>query len=112
MLLNCFFDVGSTCFLILTAFAEKYGLTGIPVNVTLYTINGKKARDTKLYCIKLLDMKGDIDFVRAFGVENISEEIPQIELEEAKYGFSNKLQAYWHDVKQRPMGKIELLVGA
>ena len=107
-----FFDPGSTCSLVLTEFAEKHGLEGTPVTITLGTVNGEKERATKLYIVELLTTVGERKLVRAFGMERISERLPYICFHGVKHLFSVKVQDEWEKVTSRPLGAIELLVGA
>ena len=107
-----FFDPGSTCSLVLTNYAEENGLEGTPVTITIGTVNGEKERATKLYVVELLTTGGERKIVRAFGMEKISEEIPFISFNGVKHLFSDKVQKDWERVTSRPVGAIELLVGA
>ena len=107
-----FFDPGSTCSLILTEFAERHGLEGTPVTITIGTVNGEKERATKLYMVELLTTQGERKLVRAFGMEGISERIPYICFHGVKHLFSKAVQDEWKKVTSRPVGAIELLVGA
>ena len=108
----CFFDPGSTCSLVLTEFAEKHGLEGTPVTITIGTVNGEKERATKLYVVELLTTSGEVKMVRAFGMERLSEQVPYICFHGVKHLFSAKIQDEWKKVTSRPVGAIELLVGA
>jgi hypothetical protein len=65
------FDPGSTCSLILTEFAERHGLDGTLVTITIGKVNGEKERATKLYMVDLLIAQGKRRLVRAFGMEGI-----------------------------------------
>ena len=111
-MVNCFFDPGSTCSLVLSEFAEKYKLEGRNVTVIIDTVNGEKVRETKLYVIELMDSKGDRRLVRAFGVEKISGEIPAISFEGIKHKFSQDTQEVWEKATRRPKGSVNLLIGA
>ena len=48
----------------------------------------------------------------AFGVDKISQEVPYICFEGVKLLFNKALQQDWENVKDRPMGAIELMIGA
>ena len=111
-IVNSFFDPGSTCSLILSAFAEKHGLYGSPVTVTISTVNGQQTRETKLYVIELLTVSGARKLLRAFGVECISKYIPKVDLEQVKQDFSSEVQEKWEKVSKRPKGEVELLIGS
>ena len=62
--------------------------------------------------VKLLTIGGERKIVRAFGMEKISEEILFISFNRVKHLFSDKVQKEWERVTSRPVGPIELLVGA
>ena len=108
---NSFFDPGSTCPLILTTFAEKYGLSGEPVTINIGTINGEKTHHTKLSVVELLNIHGERKLVRAFGMDQIGK-TPYIRMNEVKYNFSKDLQEKWELIAQRPSGEVDLLIGA
>ena len=110
--INVFFDAGSTCSLILTSVAERYGLQGHEVKVTIATVNGEKDRVTKLYVVELINQLGERKLVRALGMERISGKIPAICLDGVKHEFSTEVQEVWDAVSQRPSGEVELLVGS
>ena len=107
-----FFDPGSTCSLVLSEFAEVHSLEGTPVTITIGTVNGEKERATKLYVIELLTTVGERKLVRAFGMERISEKVPYICFQGVKHLFSAEVQEEWEKVTSRPVGVIQLLVGA
>ena len=106
-----FWDNGSTCSLILTETAELFRCPGEPVQITIDTINGLLTRDTKLYCIELVDNAGNRVLIRAFGVENISEIRNVVNVEQMKENFSPEVQSQWGKIKKRPKGKVHILVG-
>ena len=106
-----FWDNGSTCSLILTETAELFRCPGEPVQITIDTINGLLTRDTKLYCIELVDNAGNRVLVRAFGVEDISEIRNVVNVEQVKENFSSEVQSQWGKIKKRPKGKVHMLVG-
>jgi hypothetical protein len=97
---------------VLTEFAERHGLQGTPVTITIGTVNGERERNTKLYVVELLTSQGERKLVRAFGMEWISERVPYICFDGVKHMFSQKLQNEWDKVIARPVEAIELLVGA
>ena len=87
-------------------------MEGTPVTITIGTVNGEKERATKLYVVELLTTGGERKIVRAFGMEKISEEVPYICFNGVKHLFSVEVQNEWERVTSRPVGAIELLVGA
>ena len=109
--ISVFWDNGSTCSLVLTETAEMLGCPGEPVIVSIETINGTITRNTKLYCVELINNSGDRVCVKAFGVENVSEVKSVIQLTEVKSKFSDEVQTQWRKLSKRPTGTIHLLVG-
>jgi hypothetical protein len=109
--ITVFWDDGSTCSLILTERVEVLGCPGEPVNVTIDTINGILTRDTKLYCVELMNNSGERVIIKAFGVESISEVHSIVEVAGVKQKFSQEVQTQWGKVSKRPKGSVHLLVG-
>ena len=62
--------------------------------------------------MELLTTEGKRKLVRAFGMEKISEKVPYICFNRVKHLFSVEVQNEWEKVTSRPVGAIELLVGA
>jgi hypothetical protein len=106
-----FWDDGSTCSLVVTDTAEMLQCPGEAVTVSIETINGSITRETKVYCVELMNNSGDRVIIRAFGVEKISEVIGIKMLAEAKSKFSDEIQSQWSKVTKRPIGRVHLLVG-
>ena len=106
-----FFDDGSNCSVIKTSVAEKLGLWGDPVTLELGTVNATTVVETKLYCVELVDTKGDRHLVRAFGLDNLSGELPEVNLVKIKGEFSDTVQLNW-DKMARPRGEVDLLIGS
>ena len=109
--ITVFWDDGSTCSLVLTETADVSGCPGEPVTVTIYTINGILTRDTKLYCVELMNNSGERVIIKAFGVESISEVHSIVEVAGVKQKFSQEVQTQWGKVSKRPKGLVHLLVG-
>ena len=101
-MLSSFFDTGSMCSLILTTVAEKYGLSGHPVNLTIETVNGERSFSSKQYGVELLTSTGERRLLRAFGIEKISEVLPFVEIDETRHQFSEKVHEIWEKLKERP----------
>ena len=106
-----FWDNGSTCSLVLTETAEQLGCPGEEVTVSIDTVNGVITRDTKLYCIELLNNSGERVLIKAFGVENISEVRSVVQLSGVKEKFSGDVQSQWSKVSRRPKGQVHVLIG-
>ena len=109
--ISVFWDNGSTCSLVLTETAEMLGCPGEPVTVSIETVNGVITRNTKLYCVELINNSGDRVCVRAFGVENVSEVKSIVQLAGVKNKFSDEVQTQWGKLSKRPTGTVHLLVG-
>ena len=111
--LNCFWDGGSTCSVILTGVAEKYGLYGTTVTITLITVSGSTRHVTKLYALEFVDRNGKIHILRALGLPSIGGPLPTIVLEDGlKFEFSQEVQATWQLLATHPKGMLQVLIGA
>ncbi len=86
--MNCFFDNGSTCCLILNSTADRLQLKGETVVITLTSVNGEEDMQTRLFDLKLTDIKGKEHKVKAFGVPKISGDIDNDNLDGLKQLFS------------------------
>ena len=106
-----FWDNGSTCSLILTETAELLGCPGESVKITIDTINGLMTRDTKLYCVEMLDNSGNRVLIRAFGVESISTVRNVVNILPVKERFSCEVQTQWGKISKRPKGQVHILIG-
>ena len=106
-----FWDDGSTCSLVATATAELLGCPGEPVTVSIETVNGVITRNTKLYCVELINNSGERIIIKAFGVENVSEVRSVVNLSAVKPIFSDEVQSQWGKISKRPKGTVHLLVG-
>ena len=109
--ITVFWDDGSTCSLVLSETADRLGCPGEPVTVSIDTVNGVVTRDTKLYCVELLNNSGDRVVVKAFGVEKISDVRNVVQLSTLKDRFSGEVQSQWGKLSTRPHGHVHLLVG-
>ena len=109
--ITVFWDDGSTCSLVRTEAAEMLGCPGEPVTVSIETVNGVITRETKLFCVELMNNSGDRIVIKAFGVENISEVRNVVNLTAVKNKFSVEVQSQWGKITQRPQGPVHLLVG-
>ena len=109
--ISVFWDNGSTCSLVLTETAEMLSCPGEPVTVSIETVNGVITRNTKLYCVELINNSGDRICVKAFGVENVLEVRSIVQLAGVKNKFSDEVQTQWGKLSKRPTGTVHLLVG-
>ena len=64
---------------------KRLELTGVSI---IDTVNGVVTRETKLFCVELLDSSGDRVVIHAFGVEKISEVRSVVQLSAIKDRFS------------------------
>ena len=110
--ITIFWDEGSTCSLIQTEKAEQLLCPSEPIRVSIETVNGEIVRDTKLYCVELLNHKGERVLIRAFGVENISEVRSIVDVTNVKEKFSVEVQSQWGKISKRPRGTVHLLLGS
>ena len=106
-----FFDDGSNCSVIKNDLAIRLQLWGDPVMLELGTVNALTTVDTKLYCVELVDKEGNRHLIKAFGLDNISGELPTIGIKGIKHEFSQDVQDNWENM-QRMTGEVELLIGS
>ena len=106
-----FWDSGSTCSLVQIEIAERLGCPGEPVTVSIETVNGVITRDTKIYCVEMLNDGGARVVIKAFGVEHISDVRSVVEISSVKEQFSPEVQTQWGKISRRPQGTVHLLVG-
>ena len=66
------FDSGSVCSFVSNEFAWQHRLYGEEVLVGLATVNRTRNYTTKLYLVELVDMDGNTQVVRAFGLDSVS----------------------------------------
>ena len=99
------YDTASTVSLILHKKAEKLGLKGIPVTLTIKGVgNIPQTAHTKQYVVPLYDKRGNTRFVQAFGMDEITEVIKLID--------RKKIVEIFHiEDLCRPNGEVELLIG-
>ena len=55
---------------------------------------------------------GERRIIKAYRVDNITSEVPYVEIDGVKHLFSEETQGHWESLRQRPMGEVELLIGA
>ena len=110
--INSMFDSCSDCNLILNTYAQKNGMLGYPINVTIDTINGKENVETNYYHVVLYDQSKQKEHVIiAFGVPHISSPLPKINMSQVKNHFPQHVQDVWDKVSDRPTGEVQLLIG-
>ena len=111
--ITVFWDNGSTCSVIVAEVAEKFGLYGEPITITINTVTGSKKHETKLYAVELLDRNDNVHILRAICLPSIGGPLPRINLESGlQLEFSEEVQRAWEDVIMSPIGCIDLLIGS
>ena len=99
--------------MIVAEVAEKFGLYGEPITITINTVTGSKKHETKLYAVELLDRNDNVHILRAIGLPSIGGPLPRINLESGlQLEFSEEVQRAWEDVIMSPIGCIDLLIGS
>ena len=109
---NCFFDDGSTCCLILHSTAKRLGLKGERIQMRLSTVNGIVESESFVYHISLVDRDNASLTIKVFAVNWIAAAIQKVDLGGVKDLFSSKIQNDWDKVKSRPSGNVEVLIGS
>ena len=105
--LNVFWDSGSTVSLILNSKAKLHKLKGIPVSLTITTVGGVEKKEcSRKYRVPLIDSKGCIRYVMAYGINRITSDISCLSIE----GVINSFNMPLNEVK-RPCGTVDVLIG-
>ena len=107
-----FMDTGSTCSIIRHATAKRLDLFGKPITVWIKTVNGQKKLDTLLYWLEVLDRAGRRQSVLCLGMDTITSPVIQVSLEKIKDDFPAKIQSRWSELEARPVGEVDVLLGA
>ena len=106
--LNVFWDSGATVSLISKNKAIEHGFKGTPVTLRVTTIGGIETKeDLYKYRVPLMDREGNTRTIVAYGIEQITNEISNINTINMNKLFNVKNMS---EVK-RPMGTVDLLVG-
>ena len=108
---NCMFDSGASCCLITKGAAEHMNLSGEPMSLTITTVNGTRTIDSFAYTVPLIDKDKERHLVTALEVESISDNIIEADVSAVKHMFSSVVQDKWDQIKSRPKGEIDLLLG-
>ena len=108
---NCFFDDGSTCCLILHSTAKRLGLKGERIRMRLKTVNGITESESYMYYLDLIDTDNVSHSIKIFAVDWIADAIENVSIDGVKELFSAKIQAEWAKVDTRPSGDVEVLIG-
>ena len=107
-LVNIFWDSGSSISLITEKKAKELKLSGLPVMLSVTTTRGKWQKvSSHRYNVDLFDRSGRKYQITAFGIDNITNAISHVEVDELVHLFNNINK---RDV-QRPEGEVDILVG-
>jgi len=102
------FDKGSSAALITHSYAAKIGLCGEKIAYWLVVVGHDSVlRHTTLYTFKLTDNYGVEHEVRAFGIEQITDDSTQLDLS----GVQKVFPGAPREVFNRPTGPIDILIG-
>ena len=103
------FDKGFTAALITHVFAEKAGIKGEQISYWLTVIGHDSVlRNTTLYSFQMVDNSGRVHDIRAFGIDQITDDSRQVDLTGVRKVFPGApLEVY-----QRPSGPIDILLGS
>ena len=110
--LNCLFDNAATCSLITECAARRLNLRGEPLKLTITTVTGSTIIDSMLHYVPLLDGNNATRTIKALQVDNISDNVPKVDVSHVQHLFSSQVQKKWDSITDRPAGAIDLLVGA
>lgn len=108
--MSCYtlWDSGSTISLVTFDFAKRAGLEGPSCHLDLEGVQDAHASiSSKLYCVELVDRRGEMHKVFAFGVEKITSPIPAANVAEARGLFPQHADR----LADSKGGTVELLVG-
>ena len=105
-MLTTMYDSGSTISLITHKRAQRLGLENVPVTITIKGVgNIPQTAHTKQYTVPLVDNFGNTLFIKAFGMDEITDTINDINERNLSEIFEIHQDLY------RPHGEVELLVG-
>ena len=103
------FDNGSSTALITHGLAQRLGLQGEKVEYWLMVVGHESVlRETMLYTFSMVDNYGTSHSVRAYGIDQITDESRSVDLEGVKAIFPGAPS----EVYDRPQGPIEILIGS
>ena len=103
------FDNGSSAALITHSFAEKAGIKGVKVEYWLLVVGHESVlRQTMLYTFEMVDNLGKTHLVKAYGIDQITDDTRLVDLSGVKTVFPGApLEVY-----NRPEGPIDILIGS
>ena len=101
--LNVMWDSGATVSMITFKKAKELELTGVKTKITIVKIGGQKETvDSKLYEVPVHDTQGNVEVVKAYGINQISTAI-----EATETGNMAGMFDIDSDQVQRPQGEID-----
>ena len=109
---NCFFDDGSTCCLILHSTAERLQLKGERIRMRLTTVSGVIESESYMYALHVIDTDNVSHSIKVFAVDWIAGAIETVNINGVKELFPAEIQAVWDKVNSRPSGEVEVLIGS
>ena len=107
-----FADSGSTCTIVKNSCARRLGLHGRAVIVYMRTVNGERKLETHLFWLELIDAKGNKCVVYALGMDEITSEVLEVDLEGVKHQFTGEARRRWRELAARPRGEVDVLLGS
>ena len=108
---HCLYDGAATCSLITSTAAQRLGLKGEPIKLSISTVNGTKFIDSNIYHVPLIDQHKGTHVVKAFQVESISDPVPKVDISSIKHLFPPNIHKIWQSLACRPVGNIDVLLG-
>jgi hypothetical protein len=110
--INCFFDDGSTCCLILKSTAKRLGLKGERIQMKLTTVSGVIESESFMYSLHIIDTDNISHTIKVFAVDWIAGAIEKVRIDGVKELFSEEVRNAWDLVDTRPSGNVEVLIGS
>ena len=106
--INVMWDSGSNISLITHRTASRLGLRGSEINLSIIKVgNDSTSMTSREYHVPLTDLSGKVWTICAYGIDEITANIQQIDLEDIKIQFPDI------DIMEisRPAGNIDMLIG-
>ena len=110
--LNSLFDNAATCSLITRSAAQRLGLKGEPISLTINTVTGSKPIDSSIYQVPLIDQQNISHVIKVLQVESISDLVSKVDLSKVRHLFSERIQTSWDSIASRPVGNVDILIGS
>ena len=105
--INVMWDSGATVSMITFKKTNELELHGVKTKITIVKVGGEKqVVDSRLYEVPIFDAAGEIEYFKAYGIQQISSPIDFVQTHE----LAKKLHVKPEEVS-RPDGEIEMLIG-